>query len=94
MLFVMSKKSLKYKELLENNFSSNQDVSVEILSKGVFYPSDQANFKCGVGVASLKYSKIFKTEYMDRIHTKKDTIYREENIEFLTKCSVNLALNI
>lgn len=94
MLFVMSKKSLKYKELLKNNFSSNQDVSVEILSKGVFYPSDQANFKCGVGVASLKYSKIFKTEYMDRIHTKKDTIYREENIEFLTKCSVNLALNI
>ena len=28
--------------------------------------------------------------YMDRIHTKKDTVYNEENIEFLVKGSVRL----
>ena len=82
----------KYEEQLRAAFddSNNDKVKVSIESKGVFYPSDQMNFKRGVGVAALKRSKRLGVLYMDRIHTKKDVIYREENIEFLTAGSVKL----
>ena len=60
-----------------------------IRSKGVFYPSDQMNFKKGVGVAALKHSKFLRTDYMDRIHTNRDTVFCEENIEFLTEFAMN-----
>jgi len=62
---------------------------VEVASKGVIYPSDQANFPVGVGVAALKTSKS-GILYMDRIHTKRDTVCREENIEFLRDGAVRL----
>lgn len=90
-LLAVNKKAKGFVPLLEEHFQSRGKFTVEILSKGVFYPSDQANFKCGVGVAALKYSKLLKTDYMDRIHTEKDVIFQEENIAFLTECSVNLA---
>ena len=64
--------------------------SVEITTKGVFYPSDQANFNRGVGVAALKKSK-HGLLYMNRIHTKRDTVYVEENIEFLKDGALKLA---
>lgn len=93
-LLAVNKKARKFVPLLEEHFQSRDKFTVEILSKGVFYPSDQANFKCGVGVAALKYSKLLKTDYMDRIHTEKDVIFQEENIAFLTECSVSLASTI
>jgi hypothetical protein len=62
---------------------------VDICSKGVFYPSDQANFPEGIGVAALKCTKKGLL-YMDRIHTFKDTVYREENIRFLTEGAIRL----
>jgi hypothetical protein len=43
-----------------------------------------------VGVAALKKSKLLKILYMDRIHTKKDTVYREENIAYLKEGSIRL----
>lgn len=49
--------------------------------KGVYYPSDQKNFKKNIGVASFKKSKLGL--YMDRIHTPKDTVMDERNIEVL-----------
>lgn len=76
---------------LSEAFVSEEDFKVEIASKGVFYPSDQSKFKHGVGVASLKYSKLLRTEYMDRIHTPRDVIFEEENIAFLCDCSLRLA---
>jgi Zn-dependent M28 family amino/carboxypeptidase len=90
-LLVLNKKSRVYAEQLEEAFKANENVKVEIATKGVFYPSDQASFPCGVGVAALKYSKILRTYYMDKIHTGKDRVYREENIEFLAESSVKLA---
>lgn len=83
-LFVLRKGAVKDRALLEKYFGSNEDFDVEILDKGVFYPSDQANFNRGVGVAALKYSKKLNTLYMDRIHTSKDVIFDEKNIEFLS----------
>jgi len=46
-------------------------------------------FKCGVGVAALKRTAK-GTLYMDRIHTKRDTVYQEENIEFLVDGCITL----
>ena len=91
-LFVLKKGAKKYEDALRAAFddSENDKVKVSVESKGVFYPSDQINFGRGVGVAALKRSKMFGVLYMDRIHTKKDVIYREENIEFLTAGSVKL----
>ena len=50
--------------------------------KGKFiYPSDQMRFPYGVGICALRKKK--KTLYMSRIHTKKDTILEETNINIL-----------
>ena len=43
----------------------------------------------GVGVCALKKSKFFGW-YMDRIHTKKDTVLDEENIAMLRAGTVRL----
>jgi hypothetical protein len=53
-------------------------------SSSAFYPSDQINFKKTVAVAALKKNKLLGY-YMDRIHTKKDTVCDERNIEYLCR---------
>lgn len=45
------------------------------------YPSDQANFPYGVGICALR--KKGKTLYLSRIHTPKDTILEETNVNIL-----------
>ena len=90
MLFALKRTTKKYAELLEKAFISTTDIAVDI-TKSAFYPSDNASFKGGIGVAALKKSKFFGTLYMDRIHTNKDIIYREENIQFLTSGAIKLA---
>ena len=47
------------------------------------FPSDQMNFKKGIGVCSLKKSPI--GYYVARIHTCFDTKCRKENVEYLAK---------
>ncbi len=89
-LFALKRTTKKYAELLEKAFVSTPDIAVDI-TKNAFYPSDNASFKGGIGVAALKKSKLFGTLYMDRIHTNKDVIYREENIRFLTNGAIKLA---
>ena len=89
MLFVLKKGSKHLKETIEKAFEPIDGISVEVADKGVFYPSDQKNFNCGVGVAALKKTKK-GILYMDRIHTKRDTVYREENVEFLKNGAVRL----
>lgn len=46
------------------------------------YPSDQASFKHGVAVCACNKMKVVGY-YCDKIHTKKDTICRQENLDFL-----------
>ncbi|MBQ8026598.1 MAG: M28 family peptidase [Clostridia bacterium] len=89
-LFALKRTTEKYTELLEKAFVSTPDITVDIAPKA-FYPSDNFSFKGGIGVASLKKSKRFGILYMDRIHTSKDIIYREENIRFLTNGAITLA---
>ena len=55
--------------------------------KLMMFPSDQMNFKKGIGVCSLKKSPI--GYYVARIHTYFDTNCRKENVDYLTKSMVN-----
>lgn len=47
------------------------------------YPSDQKGFSKSLAIAALNHSRCVGY-YMDKIHTPKDTILREENIARLT----------
>ncbi len=89
-LFVLRKGAKPYSTAIENAFVEKDGFSVEVADNGVFYPSDQASFPCGVGVAALRKTKN-GILYMNRIHTKKDVIYREENIEFLKNGAIELS---
>lgn len=63
--------------------------SIRIHTRGFsVYPSDQANFPLGVGICALKKSKL--ALYMDRIHTPKDTILEETNVNILRAAIVSL----
>ena len=46
------------------------------------YPSDQASFKHGIAVCACNKMKAVGY-YCDKIHTKKDTVCRQENLDFL-----------
>lgn len=89
MLFVLRKGAKPYRSAIETAFAAKDGFRVEIADKGVIYPSDQSNFPCGVGVAALRSTKGGML-YMNRIHTKRDVVYREENIEFLKSGAMEL----
>lgn len=92
-LFVLKKGAKQYKDILTNAYPCEDGFNVEVASKGIFYPSDQAQFPCGVGVAALRKSKR-GILYMNKIHTKNDTVFDEKNIEYLTKHSAELVTTI
>ena len=83
-LFVQSGRARKRcGAALAEAFTDTADTQVTLAGPlGAFYPSDQANFPCGVGVAALNRSPVLGL-YMTRIHTAKDTVCREENFRFL-----------
>ncbi len=89
-ILAVRRKAKHLQEALAQAFPSTADITAEVLTRGVFYPSDQANFNQGIGVASLKKSRRLGLLYMDRIHTPRDTVYREENIAYLVACALRL----
>ena len=89
-LFVAKKRAASLAPKLEEAFKPNDTYSVEVATKGVFYPSDQRNFELGVGVSALNKTKRGLL-YMNKIHTHRDTVYDEENIAFLKSGAINLA---
>lgn len=91
-ILTLPKKAHDMENTLKSAFESDK-FNVEILKKGYIYPSDQMRFKKGVGIAALKRFKDTKILYMDRIHTSRDTVYQEENIEFLSDAAVKLVEN-
>lgn len=93
MLFVLRKKAKPYRAAIEAAFTQKDCFRVDVADRGVFYPSDQAQFPCGVGVAALRSTK-GGLLYMNRIHTKRDVIYQEENIEFLKNGALELPKHI
>ncbi|MBR3610734.1 MAG: M28 family peptidase [Oscillospiraceae bacterium] len=84
MLILNKRAHPEYAEKMKAAFEDITEKTVLIESeKGVYYPSDQKNFKKNIGVASFKKSKLGL--YMDRIHTPRDTVMDERNIEILTE---------
>lgn len=88
MLFVFNKKAKGMSELLSKSYVSVDNVESQMVVKNGFYPSDQAGFPIGVGVCAVIKGKHF--EYIDKIHTNKDTVLREENILYLVDKSIDL----
>lgn len=54
---------------------------MEKMETGI-YPSDQACFKRGIAVCACNKAKVIGY-YMDKIHTKKDTVCDQANLDFL-----------
>ena len=64
--------------------------SIAIRESGfAYYPSDQKHFPYGVGIAALRRSK-WAGLYLSRIHTKKDTILEETNVNILRAAIITL----
>ena len=89
MLFCFRKKAKQDVDLFRQCFPADTSVESDFVTKGYVYPSDQINFPRGVGVAALNKTKGGML-YMDKIHTPKDTVYREENIDFRVEGCIRL----
>ncbi len=86
-IMILTKKDAeKYSDLLKSAFAGNEMLTVDVTKKA-FYPSDQANFKCGVGIAAFNRTKS-GILYLNKIHTDKDRVYKRENIDFLVESSL------
>ena len=89
-LLIVKKKASDYIPAITEAFKGNETICTQVVSKNVFYPSDQSSFPMGVGIGAFKRTKCLKILYLDRIHTKHDTIYNEENIRFLVNSAIKL----
>ena len=91
-LFVSSGKARKrYGEMLRAAFAEMEGKTLYFEStRSAFYPSDQANFPLGVGVAAMRKKRGLGL-YMSRIHTEKDTVLQEENIAYFAVGAKRLA---
>ena len=75
-----------YGEQFAKAFVSTESKTVMLDSlEKVYYPSDHAGYPVALAAAALKKNKVFGY-YMDRIHTSKDTIFDETNIDTLCSC--------
>jgi len=66
---------------------SGKTVWLESTSRAM-YPSDQAGFPMSLGIAAT-HKIPFIGLYLSRIHTRRDTIFDESNIEFLCTATKN-----
>ena len=94
MLFVLNKNTKDLENTFKDSYESNKLIKSDVVTKGVFYPSDQTCFKKGIGVCAMNHNKFFKSGYIDKIHTTKDTVFKKENIEFLIDGSYKLYKNL
>ena len=85
LLGITKQANQKYHVPLAQVFTSTEGKAVLMENlKKVYYPSDQAGFPMAIAVAALKHKKPFGY-YMDRIHTNRDTVFEERNIEYLAE---------
>ena len=84
-LLVLNKVTRKcFEQPVKDVFKSSSDKIVHIHSSSTtFYPSDQMGFPVNISVSVLKKNRILGL-YMDRIHTSRDTVFDERNIEFIS----------
>jgi len=88
-VFALKKGARRYKDALISAYATEEPKRLYVLERGVFYPSDQMMFKRGVGVCALKGKKK-RLLYLNRIHTGRDVIFSEENLDYFANGSVRL----
>ncbi len=80
-----------YGEALRHAFAGTEGKTILLeRASSVFYPSDQIHFSCYAAVAAFRKSKIFGY-YLDKIHTRRDTVFDERNITYLCESLCRLA---
>ena len=88
-MFILNKKAQKYTSMFKEAFQCTTKEIIVTRSSNTLYPSDQLNFKCSAGVAAFHKNK-FIGYYISRIHTKKDVMMDEKNIDILKEGTVKL----
>lgn len=92
-LFFFPSKAIKKDEELEksilDSFKSIENKHLNINKGFGVYPSDNMKFNKAFGVCSLKNKKNFY--YMNRIHTSRDIIFDEKNIDILVSGAIDFA---
>ena len=79
----------KYGGRLEAAFPGTDEMTVHMeKSSSAMYPSDQAGFPLSVAVAAMKKLPLLGL-YLDRIHTGRDRVFDERNIEYLCKSTID-----
>lgn len=98
LMFVFSKAAQQtelhrvMKERAEKICASYGKTAVMTSTRTTFYPSDQVYFKKSIAVAALKKASLIGL-YMDRIHTKRDTVFMTENLKTLLALFENTTIN-
>ncbi len=84
-LLVHSKKAkLNYKDNIKKHFTNHETKKLIDDNGFCIYPSDNMGFTNSIGICALKHNKVFGY-YVDKIHTKHDTAFDEENINYLVE---------
>lgn len=87
------KKNGEKMEKLRKICGTTGSKSIAIREKGfAIYPSDQANFPLGVGICALLRSR-WAGLYLDKIHTHKDTVLDQTNVNILRAAITTLICN-
>ena len=81
------KKNTKINDLIINSFISSNNKNISINNGFGIYPSDNLSFKKSYGICALKKGVFY---YMNRIHTLRDTIFDEKNIDILSTGICNI----
>lgn len=89
MLFCFRKKSRRETDRFRAAFAADHRIRPDFATKGYIYPSDQIQFDRGVGVSAMRSTRRGLL-YMNRIHTRQDTVYRRENIDWLIDGCIRL----
>ena len=88
-LIVANRKARKaHPGAFEQSYASAEGKRV-LIEKSAFYPSDQQGFAVNAAVAALHRAPVAGL-YMNRIHTDRDRILDERNIELLREGSLKL----
>ena len=83
LMVILSKKAKQYAGAMEKAFIPPEGKQALITDAGkTLYPSDQANFPVSAGVAAFRRAPLIGY-YLGRIHTPRDTVMDEANVQFI-----------
>ena len=82
-MVILSKKAKQHAGAMERAFIPPEGKHALITDAGkTLYPSDQANFPVSAGIAAFRRAPLIGY-YLGRIHTPRDTVMDEANVDFI-----------